>query len=112
MPFVLALDDGHRQRAQSAPVDCRDPQAGWSGGCPNRGGGDHQPYETGHPVAPAIVWQCRRTASYCACHGCHQRIAHHAHESGDRGVGRRTTAHLRPIAGIASDQQAALACQA
>jgi len=111
MPFVLALDEGttsaravlydeqgRRVAMESAPVDCRYPQAGWveqdateiwnaqlyaarllldragvaaaqivAAGITNqRETTVVWERATGHPVAPAIVWQCRRTASYCA----------------------------------------------
>ena len=111
MPFVLSLDEGttsaraalydERGRTvamESAPVDCRYPQAGWveqdadeiwnaqlyaarllldRAGVPASeivAAGITNQRETtvvweratGRPVAPAIVWQCRRTAPYCA----------------------------------------------
>src|ERR1039457_5936076 len=103
MPFVLSLDEGttsaraalydERGRTvamESAPVDCRYPQAGWveqdadeiwnaqlyaarllldRAGAPASeivAAGITNQRETPRPVAPAIVWQCRRTAPYCA----------------------------------------------
>jgi glycerol kinase len=111
MPFVLSLDEGttsaraalydeqgRRAAMQSAPVECRFPQAGWveqdadeiwnaqlyaarllldrAGVAPGQivAAGITNQRETtivweratGRPVAPAIVWQCRRTAAYCA----------------------------------------------
>ena len=111
MPFVLSLDEGttsaraalydeqgRRVAMESAPIQCRYPQAGWveqdaeeiwnaqlyaarllldhAGLAPSQiaAAGITNQRETtivwdratGRPVAPAIVWQCRRTAPYCA----------------------------------------------
>ena len=111
MPFVLSLDEGttsaraalyDRQgrnlAMESAPIQCRYPQAGWveqdaeeiwnaqlyaarllldhAGLPPSQivAAGITNQRETtivwdratGRPVAPAIVWQCRRTAPFCA----------------------------------------------
>jgi glycerol kinase len=111
MPFVLSLDEGttsaraalydeqgRNVAMESAPIQCRYPQAGWveqdaeeiwnaqlyaarllldhAGLPPSQiiAAGITNQRETtivwdratGRPVAPAIVWQCRRTAAFCA----------------------------------------------
>ena len=111
MAFVLSLDEGttsaraalydeqgRRVAMESAPVQCRYPQASWveqdadeiwnaqlyaarllldrAGAAASQivAAGITNQRETtvvweratGRPVAPAIVWQCRRTAAYCA----------------------------------------------
>jgi glycerol kinase len=111
MPFVLSLDEGttsaraalydergRNMAMESAPIQCRYPQAGWveqdaeeiwnaqlyaarllldhAGLAPSQiiAAGITNQRETtivwdratGRPVAPAIVWQCRRTAPFCA----------------------------------------------
>ncbi len=90
---ALYDEQGRRLRMESRPVACRFPEPGWveqdaleiwnaqleaartvlDGRTPDAIGIANQrettvvwERATGRPAAPAIVWQCRRTAEYCA----------------------------------------------